>query len=116
MGGPSGADRWRPEREHISPLLRIESKVGCMKAEMENPEKKLREDGLVLVKTVIAADRTETLRCTLFENGKAGTRCLLDVPCVAEAVGVVRGGLSAIGLLPKTAVAIQAIAFDKTPD
>jgi ectoine hydroxylase-related dioxygenase (phytanoyl-CoA dioxygenase family) len=40
---------------------------------------------------------------------------LLDEPAVAEAARLIRAELTALGKLPPSAVAIQAIAFDKTP-
>lgn len=55
------------------------------------------------------------LRETLFQDGKAGTRCLLDITIVAETARIVRDRLAALDALPTTAIAIQAIAFDKTP-
>lgn len=52
---------------------------------------------------------------TAFAPDAAGTRCLLDLPRVRAAAVAIRGKLVAAGLLPAGAVAIQAIAFDKTP-
>ncbi len=55
-------------------------------------------------------------RGALFRAGAAGTRCLLDEPIVQQIAGTVRATLIQAGRLPAAAVAIQAIAFDKTPD
>lgn len=52
----------------------------------------------------------------LFQSGEAGTRCLLDRPVVREMVGAIRENLSGLGYLPNSTVAVQAIAFDKTPE
>ncbi|WP_193211751.1 phytanoyl-CoA dioxygenase family protein [Luteolibacter marinus] len=57
-----------------------------------------------------------TLRDEAFKAGSAGTRCLLDNPAVAEASREVKRRLQALGILPAAAVAIQAIAFNKTPE
>ncbi len=48
--------------------------------------------------------------------GAAGTRCLLDLPVVQAAARELRAELVAAGILPSGAVAIQAIAFDKTAE
>jgi ectoine hydroxylase-related dioxygenase (phytanoyl-CoA dioxygenase family) len=44
-----------------------------------------------------------------------GQRCLLDHPIVRQAAALLRSELVKAGFLSKSAVAIQAIAFDKTP-
>lgn len=52
---------------------------------------------------------------TAFQEGVAGTRCLLDAPLVADAAQRILLRLIVTGHLSENAVAIQAIAFDKTP-
>jgi hypothetical protein len=52
----------------------------------------------------------------VFEEGVAGTRCLLDDPAVAAVARELRSRLIGIGMLSAGAVAVQAIAFDKTPE
>lgn len=54
-------------------------------------------------------------RDTLFAQDRAGTRCLLDEPVVRDIVTAVLHTLAATGRLSSNAVALQAIAFDKTP-
>lgn len=50
----------------------------------------------------------------LFRTGKAGSRALLSVNEFAELARAIRLRLICAGVLPEKAVAIQAIAFDKT--
>lgn len=76
----------------------------------------LREAGCEWVATGIDAHTREQLRSSLFNKSKVGTRCLLDVPQVRQTAVRIRQELIASGHLPPEAVAIQAIAFDKTPD
>jgi ectoine hydroxylase-related dioxygenase (phytanoyl-CoA dioxygenase family) len=57
-----------------------------------------------------------TLRDALFQTGRAGTRCLLDHPLVRNTAIQVREHLIAHGHIAARSVAIQAIAFDKTPE
>jgi Phytanoyl-CoA dioxygenase (PhyH) len=72
-------------------------------------------DGYVVVKPVIHPDKIRVLRDMLFASGEAGTRCLLDHDEVRDVAVELRVELARIGLLSKAAVAVQAIAFDKTP-
>ena len=65
--------------------------------------------------TGITPGHQEELRATLFAEGSAGTRCLLDLPQVAEVAKELKAELTVQGLISGDAVAIQAIAFDKTP-
>ncbi len=51
----------------------------------------------------------------MFAEGEAGSRCLLDRSVVREAAEVLRDQLWRDGMLPVGAVAVQAIAFDKSP-
>jgi hypothetical protein len=73
-------------------------------------------DGWALVPTGVPAEVRAELRDTVFARGIAGTRCLLDLPLVTSVARSLKEELIAAGTLPGAAVAIQAIAFDKTPD
>jgi hypothetical protein len=74
----------------------------------------LSDAGYAVVATGCHTELLGWLRETVFREGMAGTRCLLDHPAVLEAVGKLRGGLQAIGVLGRQAVAVQAIGFDKS--
>lgn len=76
----------------------------------------LGKDGFALHAGEVSSGVLEALRHALFQNARAGARCLLDEPLVLSTAQVLRDHLCASGLLPATARAIQAIAFDKTPD
>lgn len=76
----------------------------------------LREKGWALVSTGVTPGVLEELRNTIFAAGSAGTRCLLDLPLVREVAITLRNDLVATQLQSKSSVAIQAIAFDKTPE
>lgn len=65
---------------------------------------------------VVRAARLEAVRDTLFATGEAGKRCLLDDVQVREIAIEARATLVEAGRLAPRAVAIQAIAFDKTAD
>jgi ectoine hydroxylase-related dioxygenase (phytanoyl-CoA dioxygenase family) len=75
----------------------------------------LEPDGWTRVTTGIEAESLERLRAEAFTEGVAGTRCLLDLPVVRTTAIRLKRELIASGHLPPSAVAIQAIAFDKTP-
>ena len=62
----------------------------------------------------IPEDVLDTLRDTLFQDDNAGERCLLDHPVVRETALALKRELTSTGHLPADAVAIQAIAFNKT--
>lgn len=49
-----------------------------------------------------------------FTEGQAGSRCLLDLPAVARLARALKARLVDASILPASAVAIQAISFDKT--
>lgn len=83
---------------------------------MKAPEELLIEHGFAIVESGLSNDLRERLKETSFLEGLAGRRCLLDQPHVADAAKLIRQQLTAQGLLATGAVAIQAIAFDKTPD
>jgi ectoine hydroxylase-related dioxygenase (phytanoyl-CoA dioxygenase family) len=75
----------------------------------------LEVHGFSHVPSSIPRETLEVLRNTLFEEVIAGERCLLDHPAVREIAIKLKRELIESGHLPSTAVAIQAIAFDKTP-
>ena len=75
----------------------------------------LEHDGWTRVATGIDTECIVRLRATAFTEGSAGTRCLLDRPEVQTAALQLKRELIASGHLPASAIAIQAIAFDKTP-
>ena len=76
----------------------------------------LARDGYGLLASGLGDDLLDTLRSEAFTEGNAGTRCLLDLPSVQSAALATKHQLITAGILPASAVAIQAIAFDKTPD
>lgn len=76
----------------------------------------LMQQGFELFGRVIEERESAIAREVLFRSGGAGARCLLDQPIVQQIAGTVRATLVQAGRLPAGAVAIQAIAFDKTPD
>jgi ectoine hydroxylase-related dioxygenase (phytanoyl-CoA dioxygenase family) len=61
-------------------------------------------------------DERELLRGSIFKVGDAGARCLLDHPAVASVARGLGRELIDAGILADGAVAIQAIAFDKSAD
>jgi ectoine hydroxylase-related dioxygenase (phytanoyl-CoA dioxygenase family) len=73
-------------------------------------------DGWAVAEIAVAPELLATLRETVFRPGEAGTRCLLDQAEVATAARAMRGQLVQEGLLAADAVAVQAIAFDKTAE
>lgn len=75
----------------------------------------LQRDGFGLVRTKLEPALLQSLRDSIFATGEAGTRCLLDHPAVRTTALRLREELTAAGLLPAGARAVQAIAFDKTP-
>lgn len=75
----------------------------------------LHDAGFANVAADISAETLVMLGKTIFADGRAGKRCLLDHPLVAETAGLIRAELSKTGFLDPAAVAIQAIAFDKSP-
>lgn len=74
----------------------------------------LSNHGFCLVPTSIPKEILNNLRDTLFHDDSAGERCLLDHPLVRETVLLLKHQLSSTGHLMPDAVAIQAIAFNKT--
>ncbi|MBI5771561.1 MAG: phytanoyl-CoA dioxygenase family protein [Verrucomicrobia bacterium] len=55
------------------------------------------------------------LKSTIYREGAAGSRCLLDVAIVNQTAALLRARLIRQSILSERSVAIQAIAFDKTP-
>ena len=76
----------------------------------------LDQHGHGLVKPDLDEALLEEIQSTAFSEGEAGTRCLLDLACVRTAAQELKASLVKKNVLPSSAVAIQAIAFDKTPD
>lgn len=74
----------------------------------------LHEQGFTILTSHVPESRLEELRGGLFDETRAGERCLLDHPAVRETAECLKDQLVASGHLPPGAVAIQAIAFDKT--
>jgi ectoine hydroxylase-related dioxygenase (phytanoyl-CoA dioxygenase family) len=75
----------------------------------------LEIDGYSTFSPALDPATLDELRDEIFQPGKAGTRCLLDHPGVARVAIAVGVELVGAGLLPSETIAIQAIAFDKTP-
>lgn len=73
------------------------------------------ESGWAITKTSITPAVIEDLRATAFSPDAPGQRCLLDQPAVRGAALRLRRELIDAGFLPSSAVALQAIAFDKNP-
>jgi hypothetical protein len=76
----------------------------------------LATQGWLNVSSGLREGLLEKLRNDIFQPGRAGSRCLLDHPLVRESAIIVRDHLAPRGLLDARSVAIQAIAFDKTPE
>lgn len=76
---------------------------------------KLVQDGWAIVSSHLDSTILQTLRTDAFSEKGAGQRCLLDNPSVRQASLALRQELILAGILPASAIAIQAIAFDKNP-
>lgn len=74
----------------------------------------LQAHGCCLVPSSFSEDALNTLRDTLFQDHSAGERCLLDHPAVRETALTLKRELVSTSHLPTNAIAIQAIAFNKT--
>lgn len=74
----------------------------------------LHEQGFVILDGTVPDTTLRELRDTLFSAECAGERCLLDQPCVRETAISLKRQLVNSGHLTPEAVAIQAIAFNKT--
>ena len=75
----------------------------------------LERDGFLQICTKADRAALESARDSLFSERGPGKRCLLDNPLVKDLALALREELVDAGHLPGPAVAIQAIAFDKTP-
>ena len=82
---------------------------------MQTATAQLIETGWGLHATRLDKAMLDQLRRDAFAAGGAGQRCLLDVESVQTGARLLRAELTDAGILPAEAVAIQAIAFDKTP-
>ena len=71
-------------------------------------------DGFKTIRTHLDREILTTLGDSLFGNSRAGERCLLDHPLVRETAMQLKAELIASGELDPEALAIQAIAFDKS--
>lgn len=78
-------------------------------------QNRLATEGWALMPSQLDATLLESLRQSAFRADGPGQRCLLDLPIVRDAACQLRTHLIAEQLLPPTAIAIQAIAFDKNP-
>lgn len=70
--------------------------------------------GYEVVESSVSRDDRAVLRDEIFREGEAGTRCLLDHAMVRKVALHLKRELVGRGALGVDAVAIQAIAFDKT--
>ncbi|HRE84183.1 MAG TPA: phytanoyl-CoA dioxygenase family protein [Opitutaceae bacterium] len=75
-----------------------------------------RDTGYALIGTNVGNATLGALRDRVFVAGEVGKRCLLDEPIVRQVAIELRQVLEADGHLSRDSRAIQAIAFDKTPD
>lgn len=76
----------------------------------------LAAQGWLNVASGIGEEHLVRLREEIFVTGRAGSRCLLDHPLVHRTAILLREHLLTLGLLDSSSPAIQAIAFDKTPE
>jgi ectoine hydroxylase-related dioxygenase (phytanoyl-CoA dioxygenase family) len=77
----------------------------------------LAKEGWLVEPSGLGPEILATLRRTAFDSAQpdAGQRCLLDQPAVATAAKEIRTLLISRDFLTRASVAVQAIAFDKTP-
>jgi hypothetical protein len=75
----------------------------------------LASSGWTIINTATTPAAIEDLRATAFSADAPGQRCLLDQPAVRATTLSLRRELVDAGFLPSSAVALQAIAFDKNP-
>lgn len=75
----------------------------------------LRDHGYAVAPVGCPEELRDRLREAVFAPGVAGARCLLDREVVREAAVWLRGQCQRLGVLGPDAVAVQAIAFDKSP-
>jgi hypothetical protein len=103
---------------HDQPLLSVSMATPFVKATkpIVFVNKTLELSGYSIMPVSVDPEIRAELRESLFREGEAGTRCLLDDPTVVAASAAMKAELITGGLLPETAVAVQAIAFDKSTD
>lgn len=75
---------------------------------------KLEDQGFSILPGAVSNEILDKLRDTLFHKDTAGERCLLDYPLIHKTALVLKQQLSTAGYLDAAAVAVQAIAFNKT--
>jgi hypothetical protein len=75
----------------------------------------LESDGYTTFRSALEGEIIGGLREEAFEPGQPGMRCLLDRKLVGSVATCLGKELVEAGVLPKEAVAVQAIGFDKTP-
>jgi len=75
----------------------------------------LEQEGWATVPACLPQATLHALGASAFSESDAGRRCLLDQEAVNQTARALRAKLVDAGILPVTAVAIQAIAFDKNP-
>jgi ectoine hydroxylase-related dioxygenase (phytanoyl-CoA dioxygenase family) len=73
-------------------------------------------NGWAMTQVQLPVQMASVVREQIFAKGEPGTRCLLDVPEVTVAARNIRVELIRRGVVAAHAVAVQAIAFDKTPE
>jgi hypothetical protein len=78
------------------------------------PLNPLQDSGWEIATPHLAGKMIEGLRDSVFDSEVAGSRCLLSHPLVREVARELLARLISSGHLAEKAVAIQAIAFDKT--
>lgn len=74
----------------------------------------LEDGGWAMVGSGLSEVRLGELRDQIFREGVAGERCLLDHELVGEVALQIKDVLVGAGIFSGEAVAVQAIAFDKT--
>ena len=74
----------------------------------------LERDGWGKVQTSLDECVLDELRDRAFQEGSVGSRCHLDLPIVVETAKLLKQLLIDLDFLPATAIAIQAITFNKT--
>jgi len=90
------------------------SPAGCLSFIVGPRQMRLHENGYDFHRAELDRSLLDNLRTSVFSSTEVGVRCLLDVPIVQEAATVLKWSLVSSEILPDRAVAIQAIAFDKT--
>jgi len=90
--------------------------MGPLKQDFKSPPSSvLAVEGWAIIRTSFKEAEMDAQRRSVFTPDSAGQRCLLDQPAVRDIAIRLRAELVGAQILKPTAVAIQAIAFDKTP-